>query len=183
MTVKNKDSITSRGDMTVGALVSECSHVRFLPETGIEAALSAMGQKGKRVGGVIDTSGKCLGIVTRAGLLGQLVVDQSLKTGHHGKPAAECGLSVADAMICNPAFLPSELGIADALAIMGEYGAQAMPVLSEGGKLVGIAELRDLTQARRMGHNTGMDEESAAEFLANMIYRDALGPRDHQRVK
>lgn len=183
MTVKSKDSKTSTGDMTVGALVSERRHVRFLPETGIEAALSAMGQKGKRVAGVIDASGKCLGIVTRAGLLGQLVVDQSLKTGHHGKPAAECGLSVADAMICNPAFLPSELGIADALAIMGEYGAQAMPVLSEGGKLVGIADMRDLARAQKPPKEAGEDNESGAGFLANLIYRDAIDQNTPPRPK
>lgn len=183
MTTRKTDTGTTGNDMTVGALVSGLSHLRLLPETGVEAALAAMAQKGKRVGGVIDATGKCLGLVTRAGLLGQLVVDQSLKTGHHGKLAAECGMTAADAMIRNPAFLPSELGIADSLAIMSEYGTQAMPVLSEGGKLVGIAEMRDLARAQKPPKEAGEDNESGAGFLANLIYRDAIDQNTPPRPK
>jgi CBS domain-containing protein len=79
-------------------------------------------------------------------------------------------MSAADVMIANPAFLPSELGLNDALAIMTEYGYHAMPVLEDHGRLVGLAEMRVLVEATQELNQTLV--ESKDNLLSTLMHHE-----------
>ncbi len=132
----------------VGDLVRTLPHLRLRPECPVERVLSAMSSTGRQIAGIIEEDGTFSGFITRSTLIGKLVMDQGLEHGGaHIRPATLRGLTAADVMIRNPAFLPSELSISDALAIMTEYGHPVMPVLGDHGELIGLAEIRQLRRA------------------------------------
>lgn len=138
-------------DVTVGELVRDLSHLRLRPDCPVEKVLSAMSSTGRQIAGIIEEDDTFSGFITRSTLIGKLVIDQGLdQGGTHIRSAALKNLTAADVMIRNPAFLPSELGVSDALAIMTEYGHPVMPVLGDHGQLVGLAEIRQLRRAHHL---------------------------------
>jgi CBS domain-containing protein len=152
-------------DATVGDLVREVPHLRLLPDCPVEKVLSAMSSTGRQIAGIIEEDGTFAGFITRSTLIGKLVIDQGLdQGGTHIKPSALKDLTAADVMIRNPAFLPSELGVSDALAIMTEYGHPIMPVLGDRGELVGLAEMRQLRRANHI-QTSGQSHQDDDEWV------------------
>ena len=146
-----EDLTVNLQDVTVGELVREVPHLRLLPDCPVEKVLSAMSSTGRQIAGIMEENGAFAGFITRSTLIGKLVIDQGLdQSGTHINPSALKNLTAADVMIRNPAFLPSELGVSDALAIMTEYGHPIMPVLGDRGELVGLAEIRQLRRAHHI---------------------------------
>lgn len=124
----------------IGAFVADRPCLRVAPDCPVDTVLNIMSHMGRRVAGVVNPDGTLRGFLTRSGIFGGLVFDAdfTIQTG------LVRAMTAADVMIPNPAFLPSELGTADALSLMAEHGYQYMPVLGDDAKLVGIADLRDL---------------------------------------
>lgn len=160
---ENNGSHINPEEATVGKLVSGLPHLRLRPDCPAEDILSAMTNSGRKIAGIIEEDGRFVGFITRSALLGKMVMDQGLdKGGRHIAPAELKTVTAADVMIRNPAFLPSELGLSDALAIMTEYGYHAMPVLGDHGQLVGLAEMRQLRQAQRILNSAIADQQDQA---------------------
>lgn len=158
---------------TIGGLVSNRLHLRLRPDCPVETVLTIMAHNGKRVAGVVDRDGTLQGFLTRSSLFGRLIIGPGIDTGHSVDTAAIKNMTAGDVMIANPVFLASELPIPDALAIMTEYGFRSMPVLGDGGYLLGIAEMRDLVMAEQ--ENLRQAIESKDSLLSYFMHHEAYG--------
>lgn len=160
-------------DATIGAVVKALPHLRLRPECPVDNLLSMMAHSGKRIAAVVEKDGTFCGFVTRSALLGKLIIDQGFDVGYRIDTSTLHGMIAADVMIPNPAFLASELSIADALAIMTECGYHAMPVLEEQGKLVGLAEMRQLIDLHQTATNDLV--ESKDNLLSYLMHHESYG--------
>lgn len=136
-------------EQTIGDFVSGLPHLRLHPDTPVASILAIMSQSGKRIAGIADANGRFIGFVTRSALLGRLVIGAGFDVGLRIDTGLIDDLTARDVMIPRASFLPSELGLSDALAIMTEYGYHAMPVLDGKGVLLGLAEMRQLVEAHQ----------------------------------
>ena len=127
---------------TVGKLVEGKLHLRLYAETPVDTIMTVMAHHDKRIACVVGRDGVLQGVVTRSALYGRLTLGSGFDVGRRIDTAAARALCAGDVMIANPIFLPSELSVPDALGIMTAHGFRAMPVLRDGGVLVGMAELR-----------------------------------------
>ena len=102
-------------------------------ETTIQKAAQMM--RARNVGAlVVARNGKAQGVLTDRDIAVDVVA--------RGKdPAA---VRVGQVMRKNPAVIRADKGILDATKILGAKGVRRLPVVSNGGKLVGIIALDDL---------------------------------------
>ena len=102
-------------------------------ETTIQKAAQMM--RARNVGAlVIARNGKAQGVLTDRDIAVDVVA--------RGKdPAA---VRVGQVMRKNPAVIRADKGILDATKILGAKGVRRLPVVKDGGKLVGIIALDDL---------------------------------------
>jgi CBS domain-containing protein len=170
-------------EITVGALVADLPHLRIHPECPLDTVLSIMAHSGKRVAAITENNGVFIGFITRSALLGRLVISPGFDVGYRIDTTSLSSMTAADAMIPNPAFLPSELSIADALAIMTEYGYHTMPVLGDEGKLIGLAEMRQLVEAHKiMTDNLAESKDNLLSYLMNHENYAFCGPTPADKV-
>ncbi|MBP6851379.1 MAG: CBS domain-containing protein [Rhodoferax sp.] len=106
---------------------------------------------------IIDTSGKMLGIVTERDLMTRVLA----------KALNPATTLVSDVMTRNPHCVGPELRVSDAVLIMIERGFRHLPVVSPGGKILGVFSVRDALP-REIGTAVSM-----AEFHEQV--NDALG--------
>ena len=102
-------------------------------ETTIQKAAQVM--RARNVGAlVVARNGKAQGVLTDRDIAVDVVA--------RGKdPAA---VRVGQVMRKNPAVIRADKGILDATKILGAKGVRRLPVVKDGGKLVGIIALDDL---------------------------------------
>ena len=102
-------------------------------ETTIQKAAQMM--RARNVGAlVVARNGKAQGVLTDRDIAVDVVA--------RGKdPAA---VRVGQVMRKNPAVIRADKGILDATKILGAKGVRRLPVVKDGGKLVGIIALDDL---------------------------------------
>ncbi len=102
-------------------------------ETTIQKAAQMM--RARNVGAlVVARNGKAQGVLTDRDIAVNVVA--------RGKdPAA---VRVGQVMRKNPAVIRADKGILDATRILGAKGVRRLPVVKDGGKLVGIIALDDL---------------------------------------
>lgn len=96
-----------------------------------EAILAAPRRAG--AAGVIDTSGKLVGIITHG--------DFFRLFRSENRPADKC---VKDVMTTSPKSVRDNQRVNDALDIMRAYAIDELPVLDAAGKLLGIIDIQDL---------------------------------------
>jgi CBS domain-containing protein len=106
---------------------------------------------------IIDTSGTMLGIVTERDLMTRVLA----------KALNPATTLVADVMTRNPHCVGPDMRVADAVLIMIERGFRHLPVVSPGGKILGVFSVRDALP-REVGTAVSM-----AEFHEQV--NDALG--------
>jgi CBS domain-containing protein len=153
----------------IGAFVADRPCLRVAADCPVDTILNIMSHTGRRVAGVVNPDRSLRGFVTRSGIFGKLVFDAdfTIQTGIVRAMTAE------DVMIPNPAFLPSELGTADALALMAEHGFQYMPVLGEDARLIGIADLRDLALGEQEACRQTVTEKD--NLLSYLMHHETYG--------
>ena len=106
---------------------------------------------------IIDTSSTMLGILTERDLMTRVLAKalDPAKTG------------VTKVMTPNPRCVAPEMKVADAVLIMIERGFRHLPIVAEGGKILGVFSARDALP-REVNTAVGL-----AEF--NEQVNDALG--------
>jgi CBS domain-containing protein len=82
---------------------------------------------------VIDSGNKLLGIVTERDLMTRVIA----------KALDPAKTTVAQVMTPNPRCVPPEMRVADAVLIMLERGFRHLPVVAEGGRILGVFSARD----------------------------------------
>lgn len=146
---------------TIGGLVAGRPHLRLRADCPVETVLTVMAHNNKRVAGIVDKDGILHGFLTRSALFGHLIIGSGFDVGASIDTSVIKSMTAGDVMIANPVFLPSELSVDDALAIMIEYGFHTMPVLDDGGILVGMAEISDLARVEQDKLHDEIDDRNA----------------------
>ena len=106
---------------------------------------------------VIDTAGTMLGILTERDLMTRVLA----------KAVDPASTAVTKVMTPNPRCVGPEMKVADAVLIMIERGFRHLPIVADGGKILGVFSARD---ALPREVNTAVD---LAAF--NEQVNDALG--------
>jgi CBS domain-containing protein len=106
---------------------------------------------------IIDTAGTMLGIVTERDLMTRVLA----------KALNPATTLVSDVMTRNPHCVGPDMRVSDAVLIMIERGFRHLPVVSPGGKILGVFSVRDALP-REVGTAVSM-----AEFHEQV--NDALG--------
>ncbi len=165
---------------SIGAFVADRPCLRVAADCPVDTVLNIMSHTGRRVAGIVNPDGTLRGFLTRSSIFGGLVFDADLAV-HTSMVRA---MTAADVMITNPAFLPSELGTADALSLMAEHGYQYMPVLGDDAKLIGIADLRDLALGEQ--ETTRQMVEEKDNLLSYLMHHETYalcGTIDQSRAR
>ena len=76
-----------------------------------------------------------------------IVTDRDIVCGQLAKRADLHCLIVSDVMNREPATLPGEAGIGEAIETLRAWGVRRAPVVNEGGELIGIVTIDDLLPA------------------------------------
>lgn len=158
---------------TIGDFVSEKAYLSVPPDCPVETILNIMSHSGKRVAGVVDPDRTLLGFLTRSNIFGKLVIEPGFDVGTGIQTREIKSMTAADVIIHHPAFLASELDIKDALSIMGEYGYQYMPVLSDHARLAGIADLRDLVTMEQENNRRIVEHKN--NLLSHLMHHGTYG--------
>ena len=145
-------------DETIGNFVAAKPYITVPLDCPVDTVLTIMSHSGKRVAGVIDDHGMLMGFLTRSDLFGRLVISPGFDVGLGINADHIKALSASDVMTLNPAFLPSELSLEDAITLMTAHGYHYMPVLGDDARLMGIADLTELTVAQAQ-KDAAFDEE------------------------
>lgn len=82
---------------------------------------------------IIDTASMLLGILTERDLMTRVLAKAM-------DPAAT---PVSEVMTRNPRCVAPEMKVADAVVIMIERGFRHLPIIAEGGKILGVFSVRD----------------------------------------
>ena len=106
---------------------------------------------------IINTANTMLGILTERDLMTRVLA----------KAVDPAKTAVTHVMTPNPRCVPPEMKVADAVLIMIERGFRHLPIMSEGGKMLGVFSVRDALP-REVNTAVGL-----AEF--NEQVNDALG--------
>ncbi len=106
---------------------------------------------------IIDSAGALLGILTERDLMTR-VLAKALDPSKTAVPAV---------MTPSPRCVPPEMKVSDAIVIMMERGFRHLPVVAEGGKIMGVFSVRDALP-RELDTAVGL-----AEFHEQV--NDALG--------
>jgi CBS domain-containing protein len=102
------------------------------PDTSVEMLANTMADKG--VGSVVITEeNRVVGIVTDRDIALTLVDDTSPQT-----------LAAADVMTSEPLTMPSSAGLMELTERMAEESVRRVPVVDDGGVIVGIVTLDDV---------------------------------------
>ena len=112
--------------------------LHVLPDTPLADALATMGAA--RVGSVVvaDAAGAPVGILTLKDVLARVTLA--------GVPLAT---PISAVMTANPATLPDDVPVADALVLMARQGIHHIPLV-RAGKLVGVVSEKDVFALRRL---------------------------------
>lgn len=112
--------------------------LHVLPDTPLADALAAMGAA--RVGSVVvaDPAGHPAGILTLKDVLARVTLA--------GVPLAT---PISAVMTANPASLPDDMPVANALLLMARQGIHHIPLVREG-RLVGVVSEKDVFALRRL---------------------------------
>lgn len=130
--------------------------ISVAPDASVHKAAVVMTQA--NCGSVlVMQEGKLLGILTERDLMTRVVA----------KALDPASTIVTSVMTRNPRCVPPETKVSDAIVIMIERGFRHLPVVSSGGKIVGVFSVRDALP-RELGA-----AESMAEFNEQMM--DAEG--------
>jgi signal-transduction protein with cAMP-binding, CBS, and nucleotidyltransferase domain len=106
---------------------------------------------------VIDATGTMVGIFTERDLMTKVVA----------RALAPENTAMSDVMTHNPRAVPPHTHVSDAVLLMKECGFRHLPVISEGGDILGVFSLRDampreIIDAERIAEH--LDEE-----LSNVV--------------
>ena len=133
-------------------------HVLSLgPQASVRDAACAMTRANCGSVLILDTAGAMQGILTERDLMTRVLA----------KGLDADATLVTQVMTRNPRFVAPETKVADAVVIMIERGFRHLPVVAEGGRVLGVFSARD---ALPREVNTAVD---LAEF--NEQVNDALG--------
>jgi CBS-domain-containing membrane protein len=166
---------------TIGGLVAGKPHLRIGARMRVDTILALMAHHNRRMAGVVDIDGCLLGLVTRSALFGRLVIHPGFDVGQRIDTSIAHDLTAADVMIANPVFLPAALSMDDALSLMSEHGFRSMPVLEDGGVLVGFADWADLVQSAQDHFRETV--ESKDSLLSYFMHHEAYGKGSRAPVR
>jgi len=166
-------TIKTENSDTIGGLIAGKPHLRIGGRMRVDTILALMAHHNKRMAGVVDIEGALLGLVTRSALFGRLVIHPGFDVGQRIDTSIAHDLTAADVMIANPVFLPAALSVDDSLDLMSEHGFRSMPVLEDGGILIGFAEWSDLVQSAQDTHREVI--ESKDSLLSYFMHHESYG--------
>lgn len=82
---------------------------------------------------IVDADGVMLGILTERDLMTKIIAKRR-------DPAAT---PVSEIMTHNPRFIPPETTVSDAVLIMKRHNFRHLPIVTAGGKILGVFSMRD----------------------------------------
>ena len=144
-------------ERTIFQAMSHRHVISLGPDATVHEAACVMTRAGCGSVLVIDSHNALLGILT----------ERDLMTRVMAKALDPTGTAISKVMTPHPRCVPPEMRVADAVLIMIERGFRHLPVVAEGGKILGVFSVRD---ALPREVNTAVD---LAEFHERV--NDALG--------
>ena len=144
----SEDAQRVAGDRVGDAAVTGVPTVH--PDTPLADVVEAMVSTRLNRAVVIDDDGHVVGIISdsqllrRVGPAGRGIVERLMRRG--GNAPAVRG-TAADVMVASPAVVRSDAAITDAIRQMITTGAKLLPVVDEGGRLVGMLDRSDVLRA------------------------------------
>lgn len=133
---------------TVGDIVRQRTCLCFYAKDKVTDVVQAMHGHHSGAVGVIDHSGRFIGMITEREILRRLFgmvphTEEQRRFAEEDKPIGD--LTAWDVMIASPHCLNSDTDIDSALDIIGMRGYRYMPVIGkDSGKLLGIVGEREL---------------------------------------
>lgn len=132
---------------TVGDIVQGRKCPRFYPQEKVTGIIGAMHGHHSGAAGVIDASGRFIGLITEREILRRLFgmipeTTEQERFAEQAKPIGE--LTAWDVMIASPDCLQTDVTIDAALDIITDKGFRYMPVVDLNKRLVGIVGEREL---------------------------------------
>jgi CBS domain-containing protein len=144
-------------ERTVAQSMSQRHVISLGPEASVHDAACVMTRANRGSLLVIDSAGTMLGIVTERDLMTRVLA----------KGLDPSATPLSRVMTRHPHCVGPETRVADAVLVMIERGFRHLPVMAEGGRLLGVFSARDALPREL---NTAV---SLAEF--NEQVNDALG--------
>jgi CBS domain-containing protein len=144
-------------ERTIFQAMSHRHVISLGPDATVHEAACVMTRAGCGSVLIIDSHTTLLGILT----------ERDLMTRVMAKALDPTGTPVSKVMTPHPRCVPPEMRVSDAVLIMIERGFRHLPVVSEGGKILGVFSVRE---ALPREVNTAVD---LAEFHERV--NDALG--------
>lgn len=134
---------------TVGEIVQDRVCLKFSPKDTIPDMLERMSAEGGGAGGVIDASGKFIGMITEREIVRKIYgnakkMEERLDALSDIKASKH--LTAWDVMIASPDALHPDDDIEDAEDVITYFGYRYMPVVGPNDKLHGIVDARELHQ-------------------------------------
>lgn len=132
---------------TVGDMVKNRIPLTIKPTEKIRDVLSRMRKEKKHAGGVVDPSGKLVGLITEREIVRFVFGDaRNLETKIDGLADVKMleDLTAFDMMIASPDTLSVDDDVENAHDIISYFGYRYMPVTEPGGKFAGIVDAREV---------------------------------------
>ncbi len=134
---------------TVCDIVKDRAYLKFYVKDTVPDMVERMHTHGGSAGGVIDTSGKCVGLITEKEIVRKAfgnVLNLQKKLDDLCEKKSTGEMTAWDVMIANPASLHPEDSVEDALDYITYFGYRYMPVINSQGTYTGIVDARELHQ-------------------------------------
>ena len=137
----------SRCAQTVHEIINYETVLFFYPKDSVTNVIRGLQRLGLNSAGVVDSSGKLIGLITEHEIVRKAFGDISNLEDRLDSLAQKSNadsLTAWDVMIANPNSLQSETSIEGALDIITNYGYRCMPVVDFKGYFLGIVDAVDL---------------------------------------
>jgi len=132
---------------TLRDIVGDRAPLKFNPKDTVPDIISRMRAGGVGAGGVIDSAGAFIGLVTEREVARRIFdrfdkADRKLESLYEHKAVSQ--MTAWYVMICNPETLYVDDAVEDALDLITYLGYRYMPVMGKGGKFLGIVGAQEL---------------------------------------
>lgn len=134
---------------TVREAVQNRVCLKFSPKDTIPEMIERMHTHGGGAGGVVDSSGRFIGLITEGEIV-RKVFGNSLKLKERldtlSNQPSKTDMTAWDVMIASPDTLHPDDSVEDALDMITYFGYRYMPVVNDQGTLASIVDARELHQ-------------------------------------
>ena len=163
---------------TLQDVIQDRAALKFHPNDKVPSIIERMLAHGTGAGGVVDGSDRLIGMVTEREIVRRVFsgniaanVSENIEDVYEDKTAAD--MSAWDVMIPNPNVVHVRDNVEDALDVITFYGYRYMPVVTDGGRLAGIVDARELYKHVRERAKALL--ESKDSLLSYFMHHEAYG--------